>query len=361
MLENESVGDKSLFDNDIQQCVPCLATQYVLNPNADKCQLCPPGLSCSFGHLWQPKTVGAIWKAVAGQLWLQWCPTGHKLINTTGHDNQECQKCEVGFYILDGNNPAFQCLPCPQNAVCRNGAPPMFDLVTLTMSIELQTASTDQVDLDAVKVAIAESLGLDPSDIQLQSSQGRRSSGLQISFQVTAGESETAQLQQAISTDIFASQFQKVMASQGVNVSVAAAQTTTTPSAQNKKGEVWVSGSDGRYYLRACPPGTLLVNTTADLQSCDSCPVDTYVISPYQGCGQARCDARSCVSCPIGAQCKHGHIFQPHVQGSEWEVQENSSVTPPTMNYRLSTCPPGFIVIRYFHLCYSLLRWVRNG
>ena len=31
------------FNHDAQQCLRCLSTEYILKPNIDDCQKCPPG------------------------------------------------------------------------------------------------------------------------------------------------------------------------------------------------------------------------------------------------------------------------------------------------------------------------------
>ena len=46
-LLNSSSGTSSgVFSPDIQQCRPCLNGTYIINPNNDECQQCPPGSSC---------------------------------------------------------------------------------------------------------------------------------------------------------------------------------------------------------------------------------------------------------------------------------------------------------------------------
>jgi hypothetical protein len=45
--DGTSVGT---FSHDRQQCKPCLAGQYIINPSINKCENCPLGLICTFQH-----------------------------------------------------------------------------------------------------------------------------------------------------------------------------------------------------------------------------------------------------------------------------------------------------------------------
>ena len=46
------------------------------------------------------------WKRLPdGTFALLSCPTGHQLINETGHDFQTCGRCETGFFINSPNDP----------------------------------------------------------------------------------------------------------------------------------------------------------------------------------------------------------------------------------------------------------------
>ena len=79
----------------------------------------------------------------------------------------------------------------------------------------------------------------------------------------------------------------------------------TKSSRKLREGEVWEQ-VDGVFYLRLCPSGFLLVNTTVDTSECLECDMGTYTIDPFLGCGPLRCDARACIECPDGATCGRG-------------------------------------------------------
>ena len=41
------------------------------------------------------------------------CPTGHRIVNNLGYENQKCEPCGASEYILKSDDPSYQCLPCP--------------------------------------------------------------------------------------------------------------------------------------------------------------------------------------------------------------------------------------------------------
>ena len=47
-LINSTAGtSKGVFSSTLQQCRACLPGQYIVNPNTDECQQCPPGITGS--------------------------------------------------------------------------------------------------------------------------------------------------------------------------------------------------------------------------------------------------------------------------------------------------------------------------
>ena len=97
-----------------EQCIKCLETQYIIDPNADQCEKCPKGLMCqgdgNVGKLvqnstWEPE--GGVIQCVEGVCTgngahnkvyvLKTCPTGYARISEQDDwQNQMCDPCDKG-------------------------------------------------------------------------------------------------------------------------------------------------------------------------------------------------------------------------------------------------------------------------
>jgi len=99
-LDGTSTG---FFWHGAQQCRECEVFEtYILHPNQDSCQRCPPGLVCYGNESVTPVTNGSMWLVNESIYWLSYCPAGHYVYN--GDDSFEPQ--------------AQECRPCPQGEVC---------------------------------------------------------------------------------------------------------------------------------------------------------------------------------------------------------------------------------------------------
>jgi len=93
-------------------------------------------------------------------------------------------------------------------------------------------------------------------------------------------------------------------------------------------------------YLRRCPAGTRLINSTMSgkfdpaLQECSPCNSGNYIVDPLHP---------GCLKCPAGAECPDGAQFVPKVAGSEWTLEIASDGTHMR---RLSKCPRGHALLR---------------
>ena len=111
-----------------EACTACPENTYG-NENLKRtqpgyCKACPAGAECkdrSCGLRKSPfacKLVGEwILDAASSEYRLMSCPTGFKLLNSSGHDNQECQKCAENYYVMDSRNPSDICRQCPSGAL----------------------------------------------------------------------------------------------------------------------------------------------------------------------------------------------------------------------------------------------------
>jgi hypothetical protein len=132
----------------------CIVTNYMtvsrIGPLGMRCFQCPaaalcpdgtcgfrnPGFTCSgIGSYLKPSIPGTWVRDPDERFSLISCPTGHRLINTTGYKLQECARCPDGMYIISSSHPLYRCYKCPPSALCPNRSPPIFpEVMTLVMS-----------------------------------------------------------------------------------------------------------------------------------------------------------------------------------------------------------------------------------
>ena len=77
-LENSSLG---IFRQQLQNCVPCLAGQYINDPLLPPCVDCPLGGRCSAGVFW-PLIDGSIWEQDGRYSRILSCPVGYILVRS---------------------------------------------------------------------------------------------------------------------------------------------------------------------------------------------------------------------------------------------------------------------------------------
>ena len=115
-LINSTAGtSKGYFSNDAQECKACLPEQYILNPNADTCQNCPPGLSCTGTSAVVPVIKGSTWIPDGTIYRLTGCPAGYSISSTGISGNfeaavQQCSPCPKGEECI--SPPCSVCRPC---------------------------------------------------------------------------------------------------------------------------------------------------------------------------------------------------------------------------------------------------------
>ena len=115
-LINSTDGtSKGVFSNDAQECRACLPDQYILNPNTDTCQNCPPGLSCTGTSSVVPVIQGSTWVKKQGIYLLTGCPTGYSILssgvsNTFDATVQQCSPCPKGEECV--SPPCTSCSQC---------------------------------------------------------------------------------------------------------------------------------------------------------------------------------------------------------------------------------------------------------
>ena len=240
------------------------------------------------------------------------CPVGSVLVLDTPSlpSGGACFRCAAGKYNV--NPLAGECLACPPSAVCPNGAPPLFaaSKVTAVIAMELPSGSSEE----ATREAIASKIGMHLWQLSILRvrQQDRRRMQL-VQFEIVADKAQMDKL-----------------VSQAKAIGMELSDTESLSAAS--EGEVW-EGSGGHFYLRQCPLGHRLINTTEPAvlaARCTPCPPTTYIIDPLG----------PCVDCPVGASCPDGTRFVPHAVGSVWEEVRMKNVDQ-TMVKRIVECPAG--------------------
>ena len=70
-----------------------MSNEYIVDPDRDRCQKCPPGLVCRGDHIVDPVVPSSVWQAEDGIYKLRTCPTGYSRIRNEGE--WDLQKCQV--------------------------------------------------------------------------------------------------------------------------------------------------------------------------------------------------------------------------------------------------------------------------
>ena len=100
---------------DLQECFKCPSpSTYILNPDLDECQPCPPGLTCSGDATLAPKIEGSEWVVQGSFFKLESCPSGYYVfpasVDTANAGQQECLPCIKGEECVAA--PCVSCTLC---------------------------------------------------------------------------------------------------------------------------------------------------------------------------------------------------------------------------------------------------------
>jgi hypothetical protein len=293
------------------------------------------------------------------------CGTGHRTavrrytaLSGATYDVRTCAVCGEGTTIADPTNPAFDCVPCPAGAACPNGAPPIFAPAVVSAGLRLAgggvaaaaAGGTGRSSPGPLRSALAALLGVDPAQVLVSESSTRRSSEPAVStiaLEITADSSAAAALLPALASGALLANLTARLAAAGIDVravSISGAAlagpggSTSNDTATMALVGVWEEAG-GRYLLRRCPAGSLLVNASLEAQQCVACEQGSYTIADSDGCSGAGgvCQHRKCTACPLGAECSLGRL-RGRVDGSVWHQSGQFM--------RLEKCPSGYILVR---------------
>jgi hypothetical protein len=102
---------KKNTSHDTQTDHPCSERQYIINPDEDTCERCPPGLECRDDNKVVPVVENSTWLAENGLYKLLTCLTGYSKTRVDGEwDQQKCGACDRGSDCV--LNVCETCSPC---------------------------------------------------------------------------------------------------------------------------------------------------------------------------------------------------------------------------------------------------------
>eukprot|EP00961_Rhodomonas_salina_P003389 46924-Rhodomonas_salina.1 len=309
------------FNYEGQKCQQCLTTQYIINPNEDECQRCPPGLICDGTRGVTPRLEGANWTVCSGcgstgssVYELSSCPTGYR-ISTAVYDQQQCSPCPRGAecsldackacslcekgYYKQSTSPAL-CTICPLNTYN--------DVEGATTPAQCQACPARSLTATQGATSAQECLCSPRTYLSLPPS----SPGTRICTLCPAGG-------RCLDGSCAFGRADGACASSGVPPGVWARDPVTD-----------------QLILKSCPAGHSLINSTEgtssgtfnhDLQQCRPCSTTQYILDPNR---------HQCQKCPAGLLCDGTDEVQLKVSNSTW-VKDGEI-------WRLITCAKGYEV-----------------
>ena len=159
------------------------------------------------------------------------------------------------------------CLQTRPGATCPNRGPPVFATATVKGSLAIEG---DPDDLDAIVASLAAALGVDPALLTLDESLQRRAA-IEVSFSIVADPNDLADIEKGLNDPALAESMASVLAEQGISAQVTPKLVGVIAS-QKREGEEWELAEQGenagKYILKSCYKGSLLVNATLDTQVC---------------------------------------------------------------------------------------------
>ena len=315
-LINSTNGDfRGTYSHDSQQCKQCLSTEYIINPNTDSCQICPPGLQCSGDDALKPVTANSTWVRNGSVYRLRSCPSGYGVssVGVSGTFDASVQ----------------QCSPCPKGEECVS--PPCVACSVCLPGFYKPTATADPCTPC-------------PAD-----SYNPVHGGQELAACVPCRTKATTRGAMAQSTPSSC-----ICDAEYYPAATAASTCTTCPrgaTCADRSCTLWHSpplvnctdgqrivgtwalqNTTGKYALTSCPAGystrTAAKTLSEDLEECQACGVGQYIL---------RQDTDDCQTCPPGLVCRGSDVVQARVPNSTW-VKNGSS-------YLLTSCPAGYSVL----------------
>lgn len=362
-------SDPAQVDHASQRCQACQDFEYIVNPKGGMCLPCPVGAICVGGSRFEGRDNSrwAISPSNPNQYDLVGCPEGFKMI-VSPPEEQQCQACNTGEYILDPNDPNAVCQLCPSAAAnqCRGGRPPIFQLKEVKVSFGIN-GDCVEADTGTMQGVLSGLLDIHRDDMAITeqcAAQSARRAMQSVNVTLSLSEEKANEVLVTMKDQVvFEAALKEAVAATGLDVTLQELPTVSIAVNSRPASEVWtLEGNE--FKLKQCPNGTLLVNTTVDLQNCKQCAVDSYTLSDKDGCQEIEsltagtkswlCLNRDCHPCPSGdngAKCLDGHIIVPVIADSIWQDTVLSGNTSANVRQtrvvkRVAGCPAGYTIKR---------------
>eukprot|EP00961_Rhodomonas_salina_P209265 2824614-Rhodomonas_salina.2 len=308
-------SDPAQVDHASQRCQACQDFEYIVNPKGGMCLPCPVGAICVGGSRFEGRDNSrwAISPSNPNQYDLVGCPEGFKMI-VSPPEEQQCQACNTGEYILDPNDPNAVCQLCPSAAAnqCRGGRPPIFQLKEVKVSFGIN-GDCVEADTGTMQGVLSGLLDIHRDDMAITeqcAAQSARRAMQSVNVTLSLSEEKANEVLVTMKDQVvFEAALKEAVAATGLDVTLQELPTVSIAVNSRPASEVWtLEGNE--FKLKQCPNGTLLVNTTVDLQNCKQCAVDSYTLSDKDGCQEIEsltagtkswlCLNRDCHPCPSG-------------------------------------------------------------
>jgi len=273
---------KQTASHDTQKCHPCLESQYIINPDEDSCEKCPPGLICRGDDVVMPVVENSTWVPEDGVFKLATCPTGYSKISMTDEwGQQKCEPCTAGTEcVLE---------VCDSCSLCKAGT---YKDVAGTHSCRVCPRNTFNPNVGATAFANCQTC---PSGAENGDSEG-----------MTSLENCTCQIRTYTTTSAGTRKCEQCPKGGECVDRKLGCGLRTSPPACSIVGD-WVRDvSSNRFVLVGCPIGYKLENASGhDNFECQQCPEGFYV-------QDSRNPRDICRKCPSSAMCTNGAppIFQ---------------------------------------------------
>ena len=296
--------------HDTQRCHPCLESQYIIDPDTDTCQRCPPGLVCNGNNWVVPIVENSTWEAQDGVYKLTSCPTGFRKISTEGEwDQHKCEPCADGTEcVLD---------VCDTCTVCTAGK---YKDTPGTQACRACPPNTYNPDINSKALANCQACpsGSETGGLDGQTEASACQCGDRLYLKNPAGSGGIFSCANcprgAVCADgSCALRNADFNCSDGTSI----------------VGDWVINNSTGSYDLRSCPAGyetwTTQEQGSEEMQQCHKCLESQYIIDP---------DLYACQKCPPGLKCKGDSEVVPVVKKSTWTADDGV--------YKLTACPTGY-------------------
>eukprot|EP00961_Rhodomonas_salina_P007510 101591-Rhodomonas_salina.1 len=329
----EGTEKQVAFGHDLQECHACnTETEYILRPNIDQCQKCPPGLECSGNSNVRILDEGANWTemqtADALVLKLHSCPQGYSVFPASSDDFdptvQKCEPCEKGSECTQeacvtcnvcragtykDSKSAEPCVDCPKNTYGEDPGATQASLCTQCPAWSTTEDKTGQTKLEQCLCQADRYLAVDNTPAAL----GRRCMTCPAGGLCTTDEGRTC----ALALDSHTCNGDPVVGT-------------------------WNNTPTGEFELTSCPFTFELVSEPGqhDLQECHLCDARTeYIVDGFQCETESRVDCAGisaqktqCQACPVQATCQGGKLVP--ADGEMWKADTEGKLW-------LQSCPPG--------------------